>query len=343
MDHLHCKINDQTLVVEKLERFVDDKKCVVKLVGARLPEAIRTIRLSKVPRVILFIRYLSDFNLTKCRELLTAHPEIANQTTAYREWRPVHYCADFGTKQQLKLLMDFNIDLNVIDKNHQHPLHIAASSNNLGMVVSLLKNNDQIQYVGDIHGETPLFLAIQRHASIMNKRNNEVNANLALLTVRTLLQCGSNPMLYTASDQMTCYHLASQYGDYEVLQLLLSAGKSYLSDINHVDKEGDNCLHFVCYEAKCARCVQLLIEHGADPSQRNNLERLPGQELGSNEKDLAIKALLNNTQMFSGSQRKSKRALHAQTRSPFLSPGNPYSPYSPLSPLNSPKSPYSPL
>ncbi|XP_041819947.1 myotrophin [Chelmon rostratus] len=102
---------------------------------------------------------------------------------------------------------------------------------------------------------------------------DEVKARLLTAEdVNRTLQTGRKPL-----------HLASDFGQTEVVEFLISKG----ADINALDKHGLSPLMFACFESHVS-CVKVLLEKGADKDQK-----LPdGTTVSEAIENADIKALL---------------------------------------------------
>lgn len=78
------------------------------------------------------------------------------------DWRPVHFAGYEGYDDILKLLIKYGADLNVVNKFHRNPLHVATIKGSLEAVKVLCENNIDIDSF-DNDGNTALHFACQNN------------------------------------------------------------------------------------------------------------------------------------------------------------------------------------
>src|ERR1043166_3257174 len=104
-------------------------------------------------------------NLDKVKSILASRPELVNSTDSYGR-RPLHYAAQRGHTDIVKLLIDYKADVNakVTERSaagvvNWTPLHLAAERGRVAVAELLLEKGADIE-AKDVWDRTPLFLAV---------------------------------------------------------------------------------------------------------------------------------------------------------------------------------------
>ena len=178
-------------------------------------------------------------------------------------------CQDVLTVTQL--LLEQGVDVNVLDKNHETPLHISSSHGSFEITRLLLEHGAKAD-MENVDGQTPLHLVSQRQFST----NGYDNANVT----RLLLQQGMDVNMRD-KQQATPLHFASVCNYFEIALALLDHG----ADVNARNADGQTPLHRVSlrptlrprYESgyKEACLAQLMLERGADVNARDKDQATP--------------------------------------------------------------------
>ena len=170
-----------------------------------------------------------------------------------RGWRgstPLHSASIDGIIDVMRWLLDHGADANVRFGNGWTPLHCAASYTQIKSVQVLLGHNANPNLQLDVHGQTPLYLAIANH-------RGEDTAPLDV--ARRLLEHGADPNLY-GDGCSSPLHLASSGGLLEVARLLLSYG----AKVDAKDYQGRTPFQEAAFIGH-HEITKLLLEHGAVP------------------------------------------------------------------------------
>ena len=216
------------------------------------------------------LHYASDNRRPKIVQLLLAHGANA-QAVDYRGHNPLHdeetLLSDYkeGPHDVLKVtqpLLEQGVDINVLDENHETPLHIASS---LGLFekIRVLLDLGAKANLKNIHGQVPLHLISQ------NQFLNEGNVNVT----RLLLQQGTD-VNTRDKQQATPLHFASFRGYFEITRALLDHG----ADVNARNADGQTPLHRVSMSPRrrlesgykeANSLAQLMLVRGADVNARD--------------------------------------------------------------------------
>ena len=206
---------------------------------------------------------------------------------------PLHAAAMFGRPDMVKFLLKNQADPNALNEQQQTPLHLAlgrrlrksgiddAWTEPYNMVEELETIYDYDSEADD--GEIFLFVKETRESTV-NALLNHPGINLEVSdyrgqtplhvvkygerkhseVVNRLLSRGSK---IDAQDHegRTALHLAAAAGDHESLQVLLSNA----ADPTILDHKGQNALH---YAARCAKSLDLLLQHGVGKSMINSVD-----------------------------------------------------------------------
>ncbi|XP_052090920.1 serine/threonine-protein phosphatase 6 regulatory ankyrin repeat subunit C-like isoform X2 [Mytilus californianus] len=175
--------------------------------------------------------------------------------------------------------------LNIRNKYGQTPLHVACIHRRYNIIELLLNNNCDINAV-DNNSRSALFLAceIGDEEIVLQLGNNYADVNISNYVsqspihiacefgytniVKTLSRtCFIN---LTDSNNCTPLYLASKYGRYDIVQLLISKN----ADINYTDNDNKTPL-FVACEASHIDIIKLLVDNEVDINLGNNHNETP--------------------------------------------------------------------
>ena len=225
---------------------VDILKSIEDLISARTD---LNVQLDNDENTILL--GATSYGYVKCVDLLLQHgadPNIADKDRT----TPLHLTCVKDYDVCVSLLLQHGADPNISDKHNMTALYIACQSGHYKCALLLLQAGASVDSQ-DIYGQTPLYTA-----SVVGQ----------LKCVVVLVEHGAdvNKCAEGITPLMTC----AVYGRFQVMSYLLANGAT----VNDLNGEGTNALQ-IAHLYGHNKCVELLLEHGADESS------LQGLELGS--------------------------------------------------------------
>ena len=209
---------------------------------------------------------------------------------------PLHFASESGNAEATRLLLEHDADVHALDNNHSTPLHFISHNGDAGAARVLLVHGAVVD-ARDNKDSTPLHVASQRgnadvarvlleHGANIDTRNKEDQTPRHLLlamwsdkplhyyTIRFFLERGAD-VDAVDDNHSSLLHVASFYGNVEVVRLLLERG----ANTNVRNSEGQTPLHriLVKFEDKdVLGAIQLLLlEHGADVDALDNDHSTP--------------------------------------------------------------------
>jgi hypothetical protein len=178
---------------------------------------------------------------------------ILAPTSSSRDWDLVT-ATDYAVMTVIEKLLDEGADINATSR--RTALHVAAENGNLEIVELLIERGADVN-VQDIHGRTPLVVAIAAHQPVIAKRLAEENTDVSVRTSdgSTLLMAAVRTedaeLVRWAIDRgidldtarpnkthATALMMAARLGNPEIVELLLSAG----ADATVTNHEGKTAL-----------------------------------------------------------------------------------------------------
>ena len=185
------------------------------------------------------------------------------------------------------LLVERGAKVNLRDKDHQTPLHLASYGLLPELVLSLLEHGADV-HAKTCQGETPFHKVSDTMYCCRGLHDVQV--------ARLLVEHGANVNTQLEhKGQQTPLHLASSCDipDLEWLHVLLDHG----ANVNSKDKHGQTPLHLAILNSRDSSrfgVVQLLVEHAADVNAQDEYHQTP-LHLASQQKDLkSVKFLLGH-------------------------------------------------
>lgn len=149
-----------------------------------------------------------------------------------------------------RILIERKIDINEKNNRGETSLHIACSNNYVKGVQLLIRNKASIDIL-DNEMNTPLMTSIKRNSEdvAMFLIDNGANINIKDKNMKTVL------------------HMCALEHSVNLANYILSTGKFNLEDC--LDRDGNSPLHIAASENIESMC-NLFVNHGFDPSQKNN-------------------------------------------------------------------------
>lgn len=155
----------------------------------------------------------------------------------------LHTACEYGHKEILQMLIKKGIDVNAIDKRGDTPLHCAARNGQVEIVALLLEKNANINARSKT-GHSPISQAIR-------------NGHLSI--VKILSKNGAYTDNVLSSGRWTALHVASYYGQIDVLKYLIGHGM----EVDAKEIHGATPLYLACQEGHIDT-VKYLLSNGAD-------------------------------------------------------------------------------
>ena len=165
----------------------------------------------------------------------------------WNESTPLHSASMNGSVDVMRWLLDHGADANTRSAVGHTPLHWAVSKARIGCVQMLLGHNANPNLQLYVHGQTPLYLAV------------DWQSGDTLDIARRLLEHGADPNLFKDRYESPL-HRASFWGMLEVARLLLSYG----AKVDAKDDKGRTPFQVAASEGH-HEITKLLLEHGAVP------------------------------------------------------------------------------
>ena len=182
-----------------------------------------------------------------------------------------------------QLLLEQGVDVNLLDENHETPLHISSF---LGLLENtrLLLDRGAKADAENVHGQTPL------HHVSQTQRSNENTANIAQLLLKIGIDVNARNR-----HMATPLHLASSCGNFEIALIFLDHG----ANVNPMDANGRTPLHRISSgsESKLQdhdNLAQLMLERGADVNARDKNQETPLHFASYMSKLQTARVLLDN-------------------------------------------------
>ena len=181
--------------------------------------------------------------------------------------QPLHFACQKAHTETVKWMMSLGMDANAVNKHGQTPLHTAAGGEKdyPELCEILLKHDAEINAV-DEDGNQPLHFACQ-------KAHTE--------TVKWMMSLGMDANAVNKHGQTPLHTAAGGEKDYpELCEILLK----HDAEINAVDEDGNQPLHFACQKAH-TETVKWMVSHRADTNPVNKCGQTPLHAASGGKKD----------------------------------------------------------
>jgi serine/threonine-protein phosphatase 6 regulatory ankyrin repeat subunit A len=189
----------------------------------------------------------------------------------------------------VRILLDYQADVNTRDKNWQTPLHVCSVYNSIECARLLLS------YISNIDATDRQGRSALAHAAF--------NGNIQLVEI--LLENGANTNVQDKQERRPL-HWASYVGYNDIIRLLVKYG----ADINSLDKDLFTPLLVACASGKSEESIRLLIELGADTSAMTIHDSSIFHLACLNGHDHIVKELLYNQKLKMKTNSKGYHPLH---------------------------------
>ena len=196
-------------------------------------------------------------------------------------WNLLHFASEGGNPEVIELMLNHVSSIDSINKTGITPLMIAAFTDKLQAVKSLLKQGADpslqenrgwnVLHFASEGGNPEVIELMLSHVPTIDSRTKEGSTPLMiaavndkLQAVKYLLKQGADRSLQH-NDGWNVLHFASEGGNPEVIELMLS----HVPSIDSRTKEGSTPLMIAAYNDKL-QAVKCLLKQGADPSLQDN-------------------------------------------------------------------------
>jgi ankyrin repeat protein len=164
--------------------------------------------------------------LTKVKRMLRANPKLAQSTDAPYKRTPLHWVACSGNVEIAQILLDHGVDPSTPDEYEWTPLRLAVVCDRARIVKLLLARGARVDSKDDT-GDTALCVAVtlqrRKIAKILLEAGADANARE-----------GHNWRAITTPSRRTLLHIAANYGDVEMMELLVR----HKADVKAKDQRG---------------------------------------------------------------------------------------------------------
>ncbi len=203
------------------------------------------------PAAEAFLQAVRDGDRAAADAAVTAHPEWVNEIIGPWECPPIHYAADGGHADIVRLLIERGADVNAHHPRYRwYPLHEAANQGHADVAALLLDHGAEVNPANH-DALTPLLMAAA-----------EGRRDVVVL----LIERGA-PIDQAGTGRWTLLHEAAARGDADITELLLERGLTV--DVRCED--GRTPLHWAATPAM----VRLLVNRGAAVDARGSHRRTP--------------------------------------------------------------------
>jgi ankyrin repeat protein len=208
-----------------------------------------------------------------------------------RHKTPLHFAAQTGKVDVIRPLVEAGAQLDLVTNQGYTALEIAERANHQEVV-------DLLKQLGAVALPEPMDRRLYNAVATGNNAEVEVllkggvspNVKLGLRTAigtailqkntgaaKLLLAAGADPLVRGFKGRNSV-HTAAQFGNFDVLEVLLRQAV----DVNAIDEEGRTPAHLAAIYSNPERvkCIQLLVQYGADLTIQDTFSKTPTAYLG---------------------------------------------------------------
>ncbi|NWX89077.1 IKBD inhibitor, partial [Nothoprocta pentlandii] len=182
-------------------------------------------------------------------------------------------------------LIQMGADVNAVDNKGQSALHLAATYGFAQVLQVILSLGFPLDLeMKDFEGHTPLHCAVLAHnallqeqraqASMVEQRQKDFQHQSKELEscIHLLVQTGASVYSRDVKSNKTVLHYTVQDGNISLLRYFLELNPFKCKDFVNSKAHGNTALHMAAalqHDKNQKEIIQLLLDHGADPSIRN--------------------------------------------------------------------------
>ncbi|OIV99385.1 hypothetical protein TanjilG_17195 [Lupinus angustifolius] len=221
--------------------------------------------------------------------LLETCPSLMHRTTVYDRHSPLHIAAANGQIQILTMLLNGSVNPDVLNRQKQTPLMLAAMHGKIACVEKLLEAGANVLMFDSVYGRTSLhYAAYYGHSSCLKAilstaQSSPVAASWGYARFVNIRDGrGATPL-----------HLAARQRQPECVHILLDSGALVCAPTGRYGCPGSTALHLAA-RGGSLDCIRPLLAWGADRLQRDTSGRIP-YIVALKHKHGACAALLNPT------------------------------------------------
>ncbi|KAK4254956.1 hypothetical protein QN277_008025 [Acacia crassicarpa] len=223
------------------------------------------------------------------RNLLQRDPSIVHHTTVYDRHSALHIAAANGQIEILSMLLDGSVNPDVLNRQKQTPLMLAAMNGKIACVKKLLEVGANVLMFDSLYGRTCLhYAAYYGHSSCLEAilsaaQSSPVAASWGFARFVNIRDGrGATPL-----------HLAARQRRPQCVHILLDNGALVCASTGGYGCPGSTPLHLAA-RGGSLDCIREMLAWGADRLQRDASGRIP-YVVALKHKHGACAALLNPT------------------------------------------------
>lgn len=209
-------------------------------------------------------------NLEVVKALLERDPSLVHDTTVYDRHSALHIAAANGQIEILSLLLEGSINPDVVNRNKQTPLMLAAMHGKISCVKKLVEAGANILMFDSLNGRTCL------HYAAYYGHSDCLQAILSAAQTSPVAASWGYARFVNIRDGKgaTPLHLAARLKRPECVHILLDNGALVCASTGGYGFPGSTPLHLAA-RGGSLDCVRKLLAWGADRTQRDASGRIP--------------------------------------------------------------------